>query len=288
MSQTAPNKATRRSRPPRPLAGRAKRRHAVARWVDERQAQLRYVFSTTELISLGLSTRALYAALERLQTAKRIIPVGRGHGLWAIVPLEHQTAGAPPVDWILSDLMTALDVPYYVGLRSAAAWYGATHHALQVLQVVTSKRLRPITLGRQRIRFVLKADTAATPVQPLLGGVTELLYSTPEATAIDLVKYRANAGGLNTVAGTLAQIVDKCTPNGMTGALDAAKNTPTAQRLGYLWSRLGADDLAASVASWLNDHPSRVVHLDETSAREGLEIDPTWKLIIDSPVDFSL
>jgi hypothetical protein len=41
---------------------------------------------------------------------------------WSTAPQEH-----PPIQ----DVMTFLSQPYYVGLLSAAALYGATHHAVQ-------------------------------------------------------------------------------------------------------------------------------------------------------------
>ena len=53
------------------------------------------------------------------------------------------------------------DVPYYVGLLSAAALHGAAHQQPQEFQVVAGAILRPLTVGRVRIRFFFRREMAA-------------------------------------------------------------------------------------------------------------------------------
>jgi len=186
--------------------------------------------------------------------------------------------------------MRALGQPYYIGLRSAAESFGATHYALQALHVIVAGRPRPFLLGRQRIRFLQKIDCEGTPTTDVTGPVTTLRYSTPEATALDLVRFSAEAGGMNMVAAALQQMKHRCDADGMHQALVAADDTCNAQRLGYLWSLLGQPALADVVDAWLAGRPKRVTRFDlgDPEAPEASPTDARWKLRLGRPLDVAI
>ena len=134
-------------------------------WVDDLQAQGRYTFTREEaLAATGNTEIAVAASLRRLRKAGRIVSPRRGFHV--IVPLEYRAAGAPPAEWFVDDLMRHLERPYYVGLLSAAALYGAAHHAPQVFQVVTDVPIRPLTVGRVRVVFV-QGRAAHSPTETM-------------------------------------------------------------------------------------------------------------------------
>jgi predicted transcriptional regulator of viral defense system len=273
----------------------SKQRGLLARFVEERQSRARYVFARSDLEGLGLSTSAEYASLQRLARAGRISKVGNRHGLWLIVPLEYREVGAPPATWVLDDVMSALGVPYYVGLRSAAEWLGATHHALQTMQVVVGRQLRPFSIGRERLHFVEKRAAATTPITLQPSQVSPLRVSTPGATALDLVRFMDASGGLTTVVGVLEQIADHCTVQDLRLALDAAGDNPSAQRLGYLFARLERRRLAATVAAWLGPRRTRFVPLELGQSRANpihvggtTVVDAMWRVTVASELDSSL
>lgn len=263
--------------------------------LDEQQAGGRYVFCRTDLAPLGLSESAGYAALQRLEQAGRVAKVGSRHGIWLIVPPEYREVGAPPAAWVLDDVMAVMGVPYYVGLRSAAEWLGATHHAVQTLQVVVGRQLRPFAIGRERLRFFEKRTAAVTPTLLVPGQAAPLRMSTPGATALDLVRFMVASGGINTVAGVLEQIADRCTPDDLRLSLDAANDTPSAQRLGWLLTLLERRRLAATVAAWLRPRSSRVVPLelgqrnDPSGAAAAQDaLDPAWRVAVHAEVSPTL
>jgi len=268
--------------------GAPKQRGLLAAWVAARQARRRYVFTVDNVAALGLTTSALYASLRRLEAAGRIAPIGGRRSLWAIIPVEYRVMGAPPYTWVLNDVMRELGQPYYVGLGSAAAQYGATHYALQVLHVVTTRRLRPFSLGRLRVQFIVKAEGGTTPVLEQVD-VTTIRYSTPEATALDLVRFMAHAGGVSRVATSLQEIAGRCSPEGMRDALSAADAVADAQRMGYLWTTVGHEHLAAVTREWLHGRVLRTTALESHQpAAAGARVDTAWKVRVDHPVDLSL
>jgi len=197
--------------------------------------------------------------------------------MWAIVPPEYLTVGAPPWTWVIDDIMRTLGAPYYLGLRTAAEFYGATHFPIQTLQVVTQRRYRPFVLGRQTVRFLVKCEIAGTPIQDVAGPITTLRYSTPEATALDLVHFATAAGGMTMVTAALAQMAGRCRTAGMRRALVAADDTPTAQRLGVLWEHLGEERLARAVEAWLRPRELRRIRFDRSDVARR-DMAPRWKV----------
>src|SRR2546426_1083903 len=75
--------------------------------------------------ALNSSATGTYQALRRLQKNGWLAMPRRG--FYLIVDPEHRHLGALPATSWIDDLMRFHDVPYYVGLLSAAALYGAAH-----------------------------------------------------------------------------------------------------------------------------------------------------------------
>lgn len=135
----------------------------VEDWIDLQQSHGRYSSLREQAVAgSGLSPEAVKKALQRLAHRDRVCKVK--DYFYVIVPLEYQAAGAPGVSWFLHDLMAAMELPYYVGLLTAAAQHGASHQQPQEFQVMTDRSVRPLSAGRTRIRFfaskfVAKAQT---------------------------------------------------------------------------------------------------------------------------------
>jgi predicted transcriptional regulator of viral defense system len=263
----------------------------LTRFVDDRQAEGRYVVTRDQAVALGLTDSAARESLRRLEKSGRISKVGDRHGVWAIIPPEYRSAGAPPALWVLDDIMQALQVPYYVGLRSAAELYGATHHAVQVLQVLTPSPILSFRIGRQRVRFNVtrRFDVVPTRMEPR--PVAPVQVSTPEATMIDLVRLLRLAGGLNAVGAVLGQMADQAGPGDIAPTLDRMGDRPTAQRLGFLLDQLGLARHATAVERWLSRRPTRVVRLTAdagTPRDERPRTDDRWKIVVNAEFDFSL
>src|SRR3546814_209421 len=102
----------------------------------------------------GLSARAAAAQLGRL--APGVVPLHARATYYLIVPPEYRRIGAPPVSWWIDGYFTWQKEPYYLALLTAAAHHGASHQAAQVVQVVIGRSRRTITIGRQKLSFVMK------------------------------------------------------------------------------------------------------------------------------------
>jgi predicted transcriptional regulator of viral defense system len=156
--------------------------------VDGFQESGRYTFVREEALrELNMNPENLKRAAKRLVERGRIAVPRRG--FYVIVPLEYRIAGAPPSSWFINQLMLRLGRPYYVGLLSAAALYGAAHQQPQEYQVITDRPQRSIHVGRNRIRFLVKKNIGQVLIEEHKTETGTVRASTPEATAIDLLRY---------------------------------------------------------------------------------------------------
>lgn len=246
-------------------------------FVDELQARGRYVFRREELEALGLSRVAIKNAVQRLVVKGRLAVPRRG--FYVVVPLEYRSAGAPPASWFIDDLMHWLSQPYYVGLLSAAAIHGAAHHSAQELQVVTFPHQRLIEVGRGRIRFVVNRHLDRTPVARIKTETGTMAVSTPEGTALDLVRYMAPAGHLSNVATVLAELSERIEAAKLVAALSGETEVASVQRLGYLLERVDRPELANALASWLAERGPHAVALNPSLSTEGSPRVLPWHVI---------
>lgn len=207
------------------------------------------------------SREALRQALHRQQRRGRIARLARGTGQWVIVPLMHAQSGAPPHEtWLHRFLASALKVPYYVGLLSAAEAYGVVPYAPSVIQVMVPTQRRPVVVGRQRLTFHTRARISAMPTQWHETPDGRYLVSTLELTMLDLLRRQELAGGAIRVAEVVEGLSAYAHSDGLTAALIAADDTPNAQRLGALLSRQHVE-LADTVAVFLKGRKLRPVPL---------------------------
>jgi hypothetical protein len=204
----------------------------------------RITFTREEAITaLGITEGAFLKAAARLQKRHRLF--NPRHGFYVAVPPQFLSWQAPPPSWYIDSLMQHESRPYYVGLLKAAELHGATHHAVMEFQVVTNRQFRKIRAGRSWITFHFRKD-----MDSVRGGVIErktdtgtMKLSSPELTALDLVRYIHVAGGIDAVATVLNDLSSKIEGDKLAKIADHFDRA-CLQRLGYLLDRLGHGDRA--------------------------------------------
>ncbi len=228
--------------------------------------------------ALPASPAAVGKSLERLAAKGRVKRIRKG--FHAIVPVEFASQGIPPSDWFIDDLMRSLDLPYYIGLLSAAAFYGAAHQQVQQLQVIIPRQERPIELPGLTIRFFRKQDFSSTPLQSRKGYSGMLPVSSPEATALDLIRYARHIGGLDAVLTVLSELAESLHPGRLATAATTESESAQIQRLGWLLDHLDqttlADALHAALPA-LKTLPR--AKLDPAASRTGHTSRNRWRIV---------
>jgi predicted transcriptional regulator of viral defense system len=232
-------------------------------------------------LALGGSLARVQVGLSRL-AAKGVL-VRPAKGIYVIVAPQHRSLGAPPPLWYIDTLMRHLGLPYYVGLLSAAALHGASAQAPQELQVVTTTQRPSKVIGRARIRWIAKRRLAESATQEMPTPTGSVTVSTPETTALDLVRYVRHAGYLNNVATVLADLAELLDAERLANV--AHHDLSTARRLGYLLDVVGHHTLAADFHARLTARAEPPIRLDISAPAGTGAIDPLWHLIINTTVE---
>ncbi len=210
----------------------------VALLLDQLQGRGQLVASLPELVSLsGLTPIAVKRQLEHL--ADKVIRLAGRPSCYLIVAPEHRSRGAPPVSYWLADYCRVRQMPYYVGMLSAAALHGSAQQAVQITQVMTTTPTRAFSVGKMRIEFHVKQRLLDTPLTPIKGLAAPLAVSSPEATALDLLVFQQAAGGAIRATEVISGLLPAMSVQGWRRALPFA-SVSTRQRMGYVLSNLGA------------------------------------------------
>jgi AbiEi antitoxin C-terminal domain len=266
------------------------RRTTLSTYLTRLLSQGRVVFSGQEAQkALGVDRGAFLDAAEKQQRRRHLISPRRD--FYVIVPPQYLSWGAPPPTWYIDSLMQHEKQPYYVGLLKAAELHGATHQAVMEFQVVTDKRLPEIRVGRTVIAFYYRKDmeTVAKAVEQRKTDTGYMKVSSPELTALDLLRYPHAGGGLDHIATVLSDLGGRIEPRKLAG-LSATFERSVVQRLGHLLGRLGHQDqvsllharlLKREPLPWVELEPAQAAdtQLDSTPA----ERDTTWRVIVRRP-----
>ncbi|HMP75059.1 MAG TPA: type IV toxin-antitoxin system AbiEi family antitoxin [Kiritimatiellia bacterium] len=223
---------------------------SLASWVDAIPSTGRYGFTREEgLGALGMSRGAFNRAAGRLAARKRVARV-RG-SFYVVVPLEHLAAGMIPAEWFVVDLMKALGRPFYIGGLTAAEYHGAAHQKSQWFHVVTDQPVRDIICRGVGLRFFAKEGISSTPALSIKGVTGYLPVSSPEATAVDLVRYARRLGGLNHVLTVLQELGERLNARKLVEAVRLDGHVAYGQRLGWLLERAGHSGKTGPLAKWV-------------------------------------
>ena len=250
--------------------------------ITDLAARGQYHFTSSELRSaLGVSGAAARQALSRLAARGEIASPARG--FYVIVPPEYRRLGCLPADQFVPALMAHRNVPYYVGLLSAAQYHGAAHHRPQEFQVVVESSRPAIVCGAVRVAFVARRNVAAVPVESFNNPRGTVLVSTVEATAVDLVGYMHRAGGLDRAAGVLSELGEDMDPERLVEASRSA-SILWAQRLGYLLEHVGAADRAVLLKAHVRRRARNFTKLLPGADAADAPRSKDWRLFVNADI----
>jgi predicted transcriptional regulator of viral defense system len=247
------------------------------------QSKGRIHFTTADAqAALGSSLPATRKALRNLKSKGEIATPFQG--FYVVVPPEYLSIGCLPADQFIPQLMEYLKEPYYACLLTAAAYHGAAHQAAQWFQVMVEHNRPDIVCGKVQIKFVARRDLTGVPTQNRNTLRAVLHFSTPEATALDLVGYCGQAGGLSHVATLLDDLAETIKTSALSQVI-AISPTAWVQRLGYLFELLEKEKLANFLARFVAKEARYFVPLSPHLSKSGASRNAKWKLLLNDEVE---
>lgn len=255
----------------------------ILEYVDGLQKQGRYHFTTEEISSaLSRDGAAVLLPLHRLKRKGRIASPQKGFHV--IVPPEYRALGCLPAEQFVPQLMEHVNEPYYVTLLSAAQLHGAAHHRPQRFQVMVKTSRRPILCGRVAVEFHVRGNLEDATVVVMNTPRGHLRVASPETTALDLIGYQRNAGGLDNVGTILADLAEVISGPEL---IDQARTVPVAwvQRLGFLLELVERNDVSDQLQPLIVNRAQRVVPLDPALPITRTPRSLRWKIAINVDVE---
>jgi predicted transcriptional regulator of viral defense system len=187
------------------------------------------------LKTLGIGSVAFKAAANYL-VRKKMLASAKSN-FFIIVPPKYREWGIIPAEQFIGPLMAHLMLPYYVGLLSAAELHGAGHHRPQEYHIVVEGVKKKMTIRGLEIAFFTGSSIGKLPTQRMAVRTGYIAVSTPEVTALDLVKYYKRVGFLDNVGTVLADLVGKMSSRALLRLVKQGfYNIAVVQRLGCLLS----------------------------------------------------
>jgi len=249
-------------------------------YIHEIRKQGKCAFSIDDAVqALGKSRKAIYSSIEHLVAKQELASPARG--FYVIVPPEYQVIGCLPAEFFIPSLMTYWQCDYYACLLTAASYHGASHQAVMVFQVMVNKPRPAITCGRVKVKFIGNKNLAFTPTQKISTRMSMLTASTPEGTAMDLLNYPDQSGGLNHVLTVLAELHENMQVDKLLALIKSSPVLAWQQRLGYMLEMLDAQELANALKENLSKQ-KRVDYIAFDPDSKVTSMTPrnkTWKII---------
>ncbi|HBF11855.1 MAG TPA: hypothetical protein DDW49_00445 [Deltaproteobacteria bacterium] len=240
------------------------------------QSKGKSVFTVLEAQEhLKLPRKSILEILARLRRAERVRTLT--DGLYVIIHPSERKHGIRPLH-VIDALMRYCQLPYYVGLLSAADFWGAAHHKPQFLQVIVSEQRKLRRLKDLRIQLHVQKHFLQSGIVQKTVDTGPISISSPELTALDVLTYESSCGGFDNV--TL--IVNGLQPQlGAKKIIALGKEYPVLssfQRLGFLLESFNAkEELLNPLRDWVKKQNPSPILLLVSAPREG-KLHPDWKI----------
>ena len=107
---------------------------------------------------------------------------------------------------------------------------------------MVSKRMRSIECGQIAIQFIFKKNLDKLPTQQFTVPTGYLTLSTPELTAMDLLLYPRQSGGINHIATVFTELIEAIDADKLLELAQSLKESGWVQRLGYLSEQIEPEE----------------------------------------------
>ncbi len=258
-------------------------------FINELRSNGRYAFSLPEVRSqFEQSDEAIKKALQRLKKKKEIALIR--NEFYVIITPEYRSKGILPPSLFIADLMKFLGKDYYIGLLNAAAYYGAAHQQPQSFSVITMKpSLRNINNDNLKINFYIKKEWDKDDIVQKKVDTGYINVSSPELTALDLVYYFEQAGGLNRVATVLEELCESIDGNKLFNLAKRYSPITAVQRLGFLFEEiLSMRDLSNPIKDYLKTVNYFPVLLRPQKEKPEMITGNDWKVVQNIEIETDL
>lgn len=264
---------------------------SIRNWVESLASKGRHSFSLNDVRNTFVNDTeaAIKLKLTRLSGKGKVISIHKGYYL--IITPQYASRGILPPSLFIDGLMKYLERPYYVGLLSAAGFYGAAHQQPQEYFVFTDfPVLRPTSKKNIRINYISKRMITEHHLEKIKTETGFIKVSNPALTALDLVQFDKRIGGLDRAATVLNELAEAIRPMQITENLLQEVPVTAIQRLGFLLEVILKKDIGKHLYDQCKKAGLEFFRIPLRTSRpgKGFSSDERWKVIANSEIEIDL
>lgn len=231
---------------------------------------------------------ALKFSLNRLIKKGRIVSLYRG--FYLIIPPEYSRQKILPPELFIDAFFKHLNRIYYIGLISAAFYHGASHQQPQEYFVLINKpAMRSTRVSGLKINYIVNSNIQKSITEDKKSKAGYIKISSPEQTAIDLVRFQNRIGGLNRASTIIYELADSMKVEKLQDVLPNCNSFAILQRLGFLLDTVvKRDDMADVVNQYLSKKKLYRMPLKPGIKKIGAPYNRKWKIIENFNIEIDL
>ncbi|MCH2488558.1 MAG: type IV toxin-antitoxin system AbiEi family antitoxin [Flavobacteriales bacterium] len=217
-----------------------------------------------------------------------IIPLR--HHFYLIIPPRYSRFGKLPVELYIDRMFEYLDRNYYVGLYSAAKFFGAGHQQIQKEYVLHDKApMLSISKNAIHLDFFTVSNWPKKNIILKKGDAGMFNISSPCLTAVDLIYHQTKIGGLNRTLSVLEELTEEMILVDVKDLLSWYPHKSVLQRLGFLLEEIeGQTNKTDSLYEHLRDHKFYPTLLSPRSNEKPGAVENRWKVDVNIKVESDL
>lgn len=206
------------------------------------------------------------------------------------IPVQYARVRQTPPTYYIDAMMRHLKRPYYLASLSAAALHSAAHQRPMRTFVMTQLPFSSMTSSQNdSIIWMYKKHIPESLLLEKNSEMGVIKYSNAELTALDLVQYADRVGSFSSVATVLSELREATNFADARNCSFKFTNSPTIQRLGYIYDEILGDHAQADViySEWrasLTTQP-RTVNLRSDSPLGTIEHNKRWLISINTEIE---
>ncbi len=246
-----------------------------------------FSFKTLSESFKGVSKQILLNELHRLK--KKSIIYSPYKSFYVVLPPQYVLRGCVPPFYFMEDLMRYLGRDYYFNTLTAAMIHGAAHQSPQKSFVTTTlPKLNTSTASQTNIQWFYRKEMPNALIKEKPGETCPIKYSNAELTAVELVQYEHNLGGLSNIATVLAELLETTDFTFASEGAFAVCNDTAIQRLGYIVEKVLGDERQGEVIyhEWTRCCPNPHYHLLSAQSENPItHRDERWKINVNTTIE---
>jgi predicted transcriptional regulator of viral defense system len=257
----------------------------VSQHLEDLYRSGKHYFALDEVADkLSYKKASVSVSLSRLARSGKVQMIRKGFGI-----ITAYSNGPLDPSFFIDAMMKHLGAKYYVALLNAAAYKGASHQAVMTYTIAADRIFKPIRLKGMTIDFITKMHFEEITEIEKIGGRGGYFYiSSPELTAIDLVRFPNKSGQLDNIATVLNELIEYIKIQKLKTLCEKG-GTPTSaiQRLGYILDVvLGEKKLSACLHKILTKRKVQIIPLSlGKPVKTGSLTNIKWNLKVNTRVE---